>query len=59
MRMLKRPSYLNLSPGLDVETRRIAKQIVAEELRYELLAASHRPAIGQPHTTERMPMAAI
>lgn len=42
-------SYLNLSPGLDFETRLIAKRNVAEVLRHELLAASYRPdllAIG-------------
>lgn len=42
-------SYLNLSPGLDFETRLIAKRNVADVLRHELLAASYRPdllAIG-------------
>lgn len=36
-------SYLNLSPGLDFETRLIAKTNVAEVLRRELLAPSYVP----------------
>lgn len=42
-------SYLNLSPGLDFETRIIAKRGFAAALRRELLAPSYRPrtiAIG-------------
>jgi DNA repair photolyase len=36
-------SYLNLSPGLDFETRIIAKVNAAERLRHELGARSYRP----------------
>ena len=36
-------SYLNLSPGLDFETRLIAKTNVAEVLRRELLAPGYQP----------------
>lgn len=36
-------SYLNLSPGLDFETRIVAKRNIAELLRAELAQASHRP----------------
>ncbi|MFC3684054.1 PA0069 family radical SAM protein [Hydrogenophaga luteola] len=42
-------SYLNLSPGLDFETRIIAKRGIAEVLRRELLSPRHVPemiAIG-------------
>ncbi|WP_372658237.1 PA0069 family radical SAM protein [Hydrogenophaga sp.] len=42
-------SYLNLSPGLDFETRIIAKRNIAEVLRTELLQPSYKPdliAIG-------------
>lgn len=38
-------SYLNLSPGLDFETRIIAKRNIAEVLREELSSPSHRPSI--------------
>ncbi|WP_431275702.1 PA0069 family radical SAM protein [Variovorax ureilyticus] len=37
-------SYLNLSPGLDFETRLIAKRNVAELLRAELARKSYRPS---------------
>jgi len=37
-------SYLNLSPGLDFETRLIAKRNIAEVLRAELGRKSYRPA---------------
>ncbi|VWX55535.1 DNA repair photolyase [Burkholderiales bacterium 8X] len=37
-------SYLNLSPGLDFETKLIAKRNIAEVLRGELAARSYRPA---------------
>jgi DNA repair photolyase len=36
-------SYLNLSPGLDFETRLVAKRNAAELLRNELAATSYRP----------------
>ena len=36
-------SYLNLSPGLDFETRIVAKVNAAERLREELSARSYRP----------------
>jgi DNA repair photolyase len=36
-------SYLNLSPGLDFETRLIAKRNLAEVLTRELLSPSYRP----------------
>jgi len=42
-------SYLNLSPGLDFETRLVAKRNLADVLRRELLAPTYRPdllAIG-------------
>ncbi len=38
-------SYLNLSPGLDFETRIIAKHNIAQVLRQELARPSHRPSI--------------
>ena len=38
-------SYLNLSPGLDFETKIIAKCNIAEVLRKELSSPSHRPSI--------------
>lgn len=38
-------SYLNLSPGLDFETRIIAKRNIAEVLRGELARASHRTSV--------------
>ncbi|QNP50408.1 PA0069 family radical SAM protein [Diaphorobacter aerolatus] len=38
-------SYLNLSPGLDFETKIIAKRNIAEVLRKELSSPSHRPSI--------------
>ena len=38
-------SYLNLSPGLDFETRIIAKRNIAAVLRGELARASHRPSV--------------
>ena len=37
-------SYLNLSPGLDFETRIIAKLNAAERLRHELSARSYQPS---------------
>ena len=37
-------SYLNLSPGLDFETRLVAKVNAAELLRKELSRASHEPS---------------
>lgn len=37
-------SYLNLSPGLDFETRLIAKRNIAEVLRQELGRKNYRPA---------------
>ena len=37
-------SYLNLSPGLDFETRIIAKRNLAERLAEELLAPGYRPS---------------
>ncbi len=37
-------SYLNLSPGLDFETRIVAKRNIAEVLRRELGARSYRPS---------------
>lgn len=36
-------SYLNLSPGLDFETRIVAKTNVAERLRAEIAKPGHRP----------------
>lgn len=36
-------SYLNLSPGLDFETRLVAKRNIAQVLRAELLAPGYRP----------------
>jgi DNA repair photolyase len=38
-------SYLNLSPGLDFETKIIAKRNAAELLRGELARKSHRPEV--------------
>ena len=38
-------SYLNLSPGLDFETRLVAKVNAVERLRAELSAAGYRPAV--------------
>jgi DNA repair photolyase len=38
-------SYLNLSPGLDFETRLVAKRNAAEVLERELAAPKYRPAI--------------
>ncbi|RYX90327.1 MAG: PA0069 family radical SAM protein [Comamonadaceae bacterium] len=38
-------SYLNLSPGLDFETRIIAKQNIADVLRAELQKRSYRPQL--------------
>jgi len=38
-------SYLNLSPGLDFETRLVAKRNAAEVLERELAAPSYRPAV--------------
>jgi DNA repair photolyase len=38
-------SYLNLSPGLDFETRLVAKRNAAEVLERELAAPSYRPAL--------------
>ncbi len=38
-------SYLSLSPGLDFETRIIAKRNIAEVLRRELGARSYRPSL--------------
>lgn len=38
-------SYLNLSPGLDFETRLIAKRNVAERLRHELRQRGYRPGL--------------
>jgi DNA repair photolyase len=38
-------SYLNLSPGLDFETRLVAKTNAAEVLRRELGAPGYRPAL--------------
>lgn len=38
-------SYLNLSPGLDFETRIIAKRNIAEVLRRELGAPRYRPSL--------------
>jgi DNA repair photolyase len=37
-------SYLNLSPGLDFETKLIAKRNIAEVLRAELARKSYRPS---------------
>lgn len=46
-------SYLNLSPGLDFETKIVAKRNVAELLRAELGKAGHRPdAIGLGTVTD-------
>ncbi|TNF58508.1 MAG: PA0069 family radical SAM protein [Burkholderiales bacterium] len=36
-------SYLNLSPGLDFETRIVARRNIADVLRQELLRPGHRP----------------
>ncbi|HTT13198.1 MAG TPA: PA0069 family radical SAM protein [Burkholderiaceae bacterium] len=38
-------SYLNLSPGLDFETRLVAKRNAAEMLEKELAAPAYRPAL--------------
>lgn len=38
-------SYLGLSPGLDFETRIIAKRNIADVLRAELARPSHRPSV--------------
>jgi DNA repair photolyase len=38
-------SYLNLSPGLDFETKLVAKVNAVERLRAELAAPSYRPAV--------------
>lgn len=38
-------SYLNLSPGLDFETKLVAKRNAAEVLRAELAAPSYRPDV--------------
>lgn len=38
-------SYLNLSPGLDFETRLVAKRNAAELLRRELAAPAYRPGL--------------
>jgi len=38
-------SYLNLSPGLDFETRLVAKENAAELLTRELAAASYKPEV--------------
>ena len=38
-------SYLNLSPGLDFETRLVAKRNAAEVLERELAAPAYRPAL--------------
>src|SRR4029079_15673641 len=38
-------SYLNLSPGLDFETKIIAKRNVREQLRRELARKSYRPEL--------------
>ncbi len=38
-------SYLNLSPGLDFETRLVAKRNAVDCLRAELAAPSYRPAV--------------
>lgn len=38
-------SYLGLSPGLDFETRIIAKRNIAELLRAELARPGHRPSV--------------
>jgi len=38
-------SYLNLSPGLDFETRLVAKRNAAEALERELAAPTYRPAL--------------
>ena len=38
-------SYLGLSPGLDFETRLVAKQGLAERLREELSRPAYRPAV--------------
>ena len=38
-------SYLGLSPGLDFETRIIAKRNIAEVLRAELARPGHRPTV--------------
>lgn len=46
-------SYLNLSPGLDFETKIVAKRNVAQVLRAELGKAGHRPdAIGLGTVTD-------
>jgi DNA repair photolyase len=46
-------SYLNLSPGLDFETKIIAKRNIAEVLRSELAKPGHRPdAIGLGTVTD-------
>ncbi|MDD3784616.1 MAG: PA0069 family radical SAM protein [Hydrogenophaga sp.] len=38
-------SYLNLSPGIDFETRLVAKRGIAQVLRQELLAPRYQPAM--------------
>ena len=38
-------SYLNLSPGLDFETRLVAKRNIAAVLREELLSPRHQPEL--------------
>ncbi len=38
-------SYLNLSPGIDFETRLVARRGIAQVLRQELLAARYRPEL--------------
>ncbi len=38
-------SYLNLSPGLDFETRLVAKRNIAQVLRAELASARYQPAV--------------
>ena len=38
-------SYLNLSPGLDFETKIVAKRNIAAVLREELLSPRHRPEL--------------
>src|SRR3546814_4848467 len=47
-----RPShaYLDLSPGLDFETRLYAKTNAAEQLRIELARPGYRRQIGRTHS---------
>jgi DNA repair photolyase len=46
-------SYLNLSPGLDFETKIIAKRNIADVLRTELAKPGHRPdAVGLGTVTD-------